>query len=102
MQKDILIKLIIKGLVGMTIGIVLGFITISNIDFLTVLILGIFFSGLPYGWEFSGKIIGGWLVLGSIPIMICAFLIRAIIALLVGWIAYPIALICAIVKMIRS
>ena len=100
MYKKELCSLIIKGIIGFFIGI--AFITnnTSNPELPGVLLFAFFFSGLPYGWQLSGRVVGGWMVIGSIPVMMVAFLIRFIIALATGWIAYPIALVYHIVKVI--
>ena len=102
MYKDELIKLIVKGIVGMVIGIILAFVDPAMASFEFALVLAIFFAGLPYGWQLSGQVLGGWSVSGSLLWVIAGFFIRFTIALVVGWIAYPIALIVTIIKMIKK
>ena len=102
MYKDKLIKLIIKGVIGMVIGILLVLFTMPDAGLTVLLTIGMFFAGLPYGWQLSGKVVGGLIVVGSAPVMIFAFMLRLFVSILVGWIAYPIALIYTIVKVVKS
>ena len=101
MYQEQLRKLIMNGILGFVIGFIFAFCRsldqgiIFSIGF--SLPVGIFFSCLPYGWQLSGKVIGG-IIIGNPVIMIVAFCLRFIIAMLTGWIAYPIALIYTFIK----
>lgn len=96
-RKEELKKLIIKGLVGMAVGVAIGLSTGGG-ELWSVLLFIICFTGVPYGWQLSGKVIT-FGVVGSLPIMIIFYMLRLVLALLVGWIAYPIALIRAIIRL---
>lgn len=91
-------KLIIKGVIGFALGFIFTLCYMPEAGALGYCGIGIFTAGLPYGWELSGRIIGGKLVLGHIVIMLFAFVLRFVVAMLVGWVAYPIALVHCIVK----
>lgn len=95
-------KLLIKGIVGFAIGFIFALCTSPEFGFFGFCAIGIFMAGLPYGWELSGRIIGDWLVVGHIAIMLIAFMLRFVIAMLVGWITYPIALIYNLMKAQKS
>ena len=98
MYKERLRKLIIKGIIGFAIGFIFALSTSPEFGFFGFCAIGLFMAGLPYGWELSGRIIGGWFVIGHIAIMLIAFMLRFVMAMLVGWIAYPIALVYYIIK----
>lgn len=96
-RKEELKKLIIKGLIGVVVGVVLATST-GDREWWGVLIFAIFFAGVPYGWQLSGKVIT-FGVVGSLPAMIIFYMLRLVVAMVTGWIAYPIALIRAIVRL---
>ena len=85
-------KLLIKGIIGFAIGFLFTLFTSPEFGFFGFCAIGIFMAGLPYGWELSGRLIGSWFVVGHIAIMLIAFMLRFVIAMLSGWITYPIAL----------
>lgn len=93
-RKEELKKLIIKGLIGVVVGVVLATST-GDREWWGVLIFAIFFAGVPYGWQLSGKVIT-FGVVGSLPVMIIFYMLRLVVAMVTGWIAYPIALIKAV------
>lgn len=96
-RKEELKKLIIKGLIGVVVGVVLATST-GDREWWGILIFAIFFAGVPYGWQLSGKVIT-FGVVGSLPVMIIFYMLRLVVAMVTGWIAYPIALIRAIVRL---
>lgn len=96
-RKEELKKLIIKGLIGVVVGVVLA-ISSGDKDWWGVLLFTIFFAGVPYGWQLSGKVIT-FGVVGSLPVMIIFYMLRLVVAMVTGWVAYPIALIRAIVRL---
>ena len=107
MCRQELKKLIIMGVIGFIIGIIMVTSTSTPDDPGTYVVamalaMGFFMAGLPYGWQLSGKLLGGLLVIGSIPVMVIAFILRLILAMIIGWIAYPIALIYHIVKVCQG
>lgn len=93
MYKEVLRKLIIKGAIGFIGGFLFAICSSPEMGILGALMIGFLLAGVPYGWELSGRVVGGWMVIGHIAIMAIAFIIRGVIAVLTGWIAYPIALI---------
>ena len=96
-RKEELKKLIIEGLIGVAVGVVLATST-GDREWWGVLIFAIFFAGVPYGWQLSGKVIT-FGVVGSLPAMIIFYMLRLVVAMVTGWIAYPIALIQAVVRL---
>ena len=96
-RKEELKKLIIKGLIGVVVGVILATST-GDKEWWGVLLFAIFFAGVPYGWQLSGKVII-FGVVGSLPVMIIFYMLRLVVAMVTGWIAYPIALIRAAVRL---
>lgn len=94
--KEKLKKHIIWGIIGFVIGTLYAILQSPEFGWNACLI-GFFFAGVPYGWQLSKRIVSG-IVVGHIFIMLMAFAIRLCIAILVGWVAYPITLIYYIVK----
>lgn len=90
-------RIIRKGIIGMVIGLVI-ISSFYDHTFLSYALGIACFTGVPYGWELSGRVIT-FGVVGSLPIMIIFYMMRLVVALLVGWIAYPIALIRAILRL---
>lgn len=95
--KEELKKLIIKGLIGVVVGVILATST-GDKEWWGVLLFAIFFAGVPYGWQLSGKVIT-FGVVGSLPVMIIFYMLRLVVAMVTGWVAYPIALIRAVVRL---
>lgn len=102
MYKEELKKLILYGIIGFVIGFIFTSSTSPEMGFGGACVIGLFFAGLPYGWKISGYIIGGWIIVGNIAVMIIAFFIRVIVSLIIGWIAYPIAMIYYIIKVCKN
>lgn len=96
-RKEELKKLIIKGLIGVVVGVILATST-GDKEWWGVLLFAIFFAGVPYGWQLSGKVII-FGVVGSLPVMIIFYMLRLVVAMVTGWVAYPIALIRAVVRL---
>jgi len=97
-MKEYLKKLIIKGVIGFVIGAVLVK-SQGSTELWEPLLMGFIFAGVPYGWQLSGKALGGLMVIGSLPVMAVALILRLVMAIIVGWIAYPIALIGTVIKL---
>lgn len=70
----------------------------EGVDVFLGLLVG---AGIPSGWMLSGKVLGGFLV-GSLPIMAVSIMIRVMIAIVVGMIAFPIMLVYYIIQMCRE
>lgn len=62
--------------------------------------MALLFSAVPYGWHLINKILGGWGVVGSIPIMVFFFILKLVGSVFLGWIATPVALVYNIIKLI--
>lgn len=101
MYQEALRKLIIKGIIGFVIGFILALCISPEFGFWGYCIIGFVMAGVPYGWELVGRVIGGFVV-GHIAIMIVSFILRAAASMLIGWIAYPIALVYHIVMACRK
>lgn len=98
MYREELKRMLLKGLLGFVIGVAIAAsMGPESGKAVGCLMLGLYFAGLPYGWQLSGKVIGGWVV-GSVPIMATALVVRILISLLVGCFAYPIALVYYIIQ----
>lgn len=96
-RKEELKKLIIKGLIGVVAAVILA-TSSGDKEWWGVLLFAIFFAGVPYGWQLSGKVIT-FGVVGSLPVMIIFYMLRLVVAMVTGWVAYPIALIRAVVRL---
>ena len=94
--KDRVCRLLVKGLIGFTVGFLFALVMALsdgepfNIGF--GILVGIGLAGVPYGWELMELILGRWSVVGHIGIMLVVFMLKLTAAVLIGWIAYPIAL----------
>jgi len=98
MYKEKLRSLVIKGLLGFALGVIFAFIRSPELGLGFALLIGLLFAGLPYGWQLSGKIVGDLFVIGNIGIMLIAFVLRAMLALITGLIAFPIVLVSTFIK----
>ena len=97
-------KLLLIGAIGFASGIIIGVAAFRS-DGATIpeyIFFGWLFACLIYGWFFTGRIMNQYFVIGSIPIMIIAFLLRFMCAYFVGLVAYPIALIKCFIQMKRE
>jgi len=104
MYRSELKELLLMGAIGFVVGIVIGVVAFHS-DGVTIpelIIFGWLFACLVYGWSFTGRVLDQYFVVGSIPVMIIAFLIRSLCAYFVGLIAYPIALIKCFIQMKRE
>ena len=89
-------QLLVKGFFGFVVGFLFALMTEvgdgESINFLLTFLVGFAMAGVPYGWELMEQIIGRWYIVGHIAIMILVFFFKLVAAVLIGWIAYPIAL----------
>lgn len=94
--KERVRRLLVKGLVGFTVGFLFALImAVSDGEPFNIgfgILVGIGLAGVPYGWELMELIFGRWSVVGHIGIMLIVFMLKVTAAVLIGWIAYPIAL----------
>lgn len=96
--RDLLKRHIMKGLVGFIAGFLFAICRSPDFGVAGAALIGLFLAGVPYGWQLSGKVVGGHLVIGHVLVMLFAFVIRVILAVFVGWVAYPIALVYYLIK----
>ena len=89
---------LIKGLLGFVGGAILYLCTSKDHDFKSAALMGLFLSGVPYGWELMGRILGDLVVVGHIAIMLIVFVIRFCLSVFIGWFTYPIALVYNLMK----
>lgn len=96
LYRENVIRLLKKGLLGFSGGFIFVLLTSiwgkESFHFGMALAVGLFVSGVPYGWEILTKITQGLYVVGSIPIMLLAAFIKFAIALILSWAIYPIVL----------
>lgn len=102
MYKDKFRRLLLKGALGFIAGFLFVLITSlsdKNTFYLPAAILiGFLLAGVPYGWELLERVIGQWFLVGHIAYMILSFAFKLVGAVLIGWIAYPIALFYNLMK----
>lgn len=95
-------QLLIKGIIGFIGGFVFVVITtlIDKDDFMLGMALGvgILCAGIPFGWELLTQITGGLYAVGSFPVVILFFCFKLVGAIMIGWVAYPIALMYNAIK----
>lgn len=99
-------RLAIKGILGFAGGFLFALImALSDGDpfsFFFGCAVGLFCAGIPYGYELLGRIIGRWYVVGHIGIMLIVFMLKFVGAVLISWVAYPIALLYNLVRALRK
>ena len=99
MYRNELKRLLLMGIPGFVVGLVaFGSMVDSPSGIIAVILGSILFSSIPHGWITSSRVLGG-LVIGSLPIMVVAFILRAVAAVLTGWVSYPIALLICFIRM---
>ena len=96
--KEELKKLIIKGILGFVLGFLFTLVRSPDFGLSGACVMGFVFAGTLYGWQLSGQVVGGRIVIGNVVVMLMAFALRLILAIMTGWVAYPIALVYYIVK----
>lgn len=82
--KNQLIKDIVIACAAWLISALL-FTAIMEGNFIGSLFIGFFLAGIPFGWKFLSKI--------YVALSFQAIAIKAILAILVGWVALPIVLV---------
>ena len=111
--KERLKHLLLKGLPGFVIGFVvmlsMCIVVMSAQDesvgpiiffitFLSALVGGCVFAGLPYGWSLINRFLGQWSIFGSIPVLIFLFGLKFVLSLWIGGITYPIVLLYNLIR----
>lgn len=113
MYQEKLKELKRQGLVGMGIGALMSVIMLvlflkgdedTSIIWLPIF-LGIVWifglAGIVYGWMLTGRLIGGT-ILGTPIGLLCIFVLRVEVALLIGMFVYPIVLIYTSIRARRE
>lgn len=99
-------RLAIKGILGFAGGFLFALIMVLSdgepFSFFFGCGIGLFCAGIPYGYELLGKFIGHWFVVGHIGIMLIVFMLKFVGAVLISWVAYPIALLYNLVRALRK
>lgn len=98
-------ELLLKGLVGFGGG--LFFVLVLMGEYGDNLAAGVFlsflvFTGLPYGWELSGRVLRVGNMIAPLIVILLLFFLRFVVALYGGMFGYPIALIYNFVKMLQE
>lgn len=92
-----------KGLLGFAIGFGLYIMAAlsdgEKIIWPHACALGFLSTGIPYGWQCVGRFLKSWVIVFNIPVMVILFMLRAATSIFIGFIAYPIALLCALIRM---
>ena len=95
-------RLLILGAIGFVCGFLFYVVTSlsdgNHISIWAAFAIGCTASGIPYGWELVGRMIGHWYVVGHIGIIILAGFLKLAGAILIGWIAYPVALLYNLIR----
>ncbi len=102
MYREKFRNLLLSGVLGMVIGVVFITSMESNVQIGEIIMVGLMFAGLPYGWKLSGRVVGGGVVVGHIVIMLFVIAFRFAIALMTGCIAYPVVLIYTVIQMMKE
>lgn len=86
-----------QGLLGYLVGLAVTFALVldSGSIFLWPF-LGLPFAGIPYGWVQTGRFFGT--VVGTIPIMVIAFMLRLTAAYILGLFVYPVVLLYCLIR----
>lgn len=104
--KDKVRRLAIKGLIGFAGGFLFALVMALSdgepFSFFFGCGIGLFCAGIPYGYELLGRIIGRWYVVGHIGIMLIVFMLKLVGAVLISWVAYPIALLYNFIRALRK
>jgi len=94
--KSTYVKKLVKTVV---VAIIAGCIAYAMLD--QDMMLAIACAGIPAGWRVLTKIFGRWIVVGNY-MMFVYLAIKAVLAVLVGWIILPIDLIATIIKLVNA
>ena len=98
MYKKELQNLIYKGTAGSVVGFLFAYIRSPEFGIWGSTAIGLFCASIPYGWQLSGRLLGTTISISIDPSAIVIFIIRLAIAILTGWIAYPIVLVYYFIK----
>ena len=101
MYQERLKDLLIKGVIGFVIGLFFYMVVMGHGMSSATLLFGLLYTGLPYGWMLMGRVID-FAVIGSLPVMAIAAILRFAVSLMVGMFAYPVVLIYTIVKAVQE
>lgn len=98
-------ELLTKGLIGFGGG--LFFVLVLMGEYKDDVAVGVMlsllvFTGLPYGWELSGRVLRVGNMIAPLIVILLLFFLRFVVALYGGMFGYPIALIYNFVKMLQE
>lgn len=94
--------LLLMGFLGFTGGFLA--VIISNLSdnrdilWTAAFVIGTFTAGIPFGWVLVGDFFSSFVHIYNIPALLISFLFKGVLTVFVGWIAYPIALLLALIK----
>ena len=95
-------QLLVKGMAGFGAGFLFALImALSDGETFNLsfgILVGIFTAGVPYGWELMSNIIGRWYVVGHIGIALMVAGVKFFVALLIGWIVFPVSFLYHAIK----
>lgn len=93
-------KLLIQGAIAFVAGFIFTLCVTEKTEehrFWFATVIAFVFSGIPYGWQKAGQLLGNWIVIGDFPIVIIAFMLRLCISMVFLY-AYPFVLVFNIMK----
>lgn len=99
MYKENLIKIGIKTAIGFAVAFFVMTQIEPDWDFGGWCIMAFLFSTVPYGWGTINNWFGSWFITGSAAAIVIGLTAKFLLALLIGWIVTPIALIYNVVML---
>ena len=96
-------ELLIKGVIGFVFGLVFVFVLTGEgmQDPWVGVMLSLMFTGFPYGWELSGRVVRIQMG-GTIFVILLVLFLRVVVTIYGGIFGYPIALVYNLVKMLQE
>lgn len=91
------VHLLKLGGIGCLMGLVLTFtLMLESGSVLGWVFIGLAFAGIPFGWQVTGRVFGT--IVGSLPIMLIAFMARLTASYLLGLFVYPVVLLYNLIR----
>ncbi len=88
MIKDIILAVLVVG------GIATFAIVVQDMPVAGAIIFALVFGGLPFGWKWASNIITATSIIG--------ILIKAILSIILGWVALPFTIIKDIIDFVKA
>lgn len=86
-----------QGLLGYLVGLAVTFtLAMESGSVFLWPFMGLPFAGIPYGWVQTGRFFGT--IVGTIPIMVIAFMLRLTAAYILGLFVYPVVLLYNLIR----